>query len=117
MAAAYGALMPDAAGDLFMVFDQMSSSLYPQVSYVVRAASSPLGTFQDGGGTVKAGDAPTKERLWGDFDATSYDGFTINNVWMAGEYAAANGSWSTYIAKGHFVPPHLAQVAVVPIAR
>ncbi|HZU03199.1 MAG TPA: hypothetical protein VFA10_26260 [Ktedonobacteraceae bacterium] len=104
MAAAYGALMPDATGDLFMVFDQMGASVNPQVSYVVRAAPSPLGTFQDGGGTLRAGDAPTKERLWGDFDATSYDGFTTNNVWMAGEYSPANGSWATYIANGHFAP-------------
>lgn len=99
----YGALMPDADGNLFMVFDVSSSTINPQVSYVSRPVTYALGQFPDAGNTLRAGDAATVETLWGDFDATSYDGFSTDNVWLAGEYAPANGYWSTYIGETHFV--------------
>ncbi|HLX59194.1 MAG TPA: LamG domain-containing protein [Ktedonobacteraceae bacterium] len=103
-AACYGALMPDGDGNLFMVFDRMSSSLNPEVDYVSRRVIFSAGLFHDAGTTLKAGDARfSSGNLWGDFDATSYDGPGTDNVWFAGEYSSANGDWSTYIGEGRFI--------------
>lgn len=99
----YGAMMPDADGNMFMVFDVSSSTINPQVSYVSRPVTYASGLFPDAGNTLRVGDAATVETLWGDFNATSYDGFTTDNVWLAGEYAPSNGFWSTYIGETHFV--------------
>lgn len=99
----YGALMPDADGNLFMVFDVSSSTINPQVSYVSRPVTYTLGQFQDAGNTLRVGDSTTFEQLWGDFNAASYDGFTTDNVWIAGEYAPSNSYWSTYIGETRLV--------------
>ncbi len=99
----YGALMPDADGNLFMVFDVSSNTINPQVSYVSRPVTYALGQFPNSGNTLRVGDAATVETLWGDFNATSYDGFTSDNIWLAGEYAPSNGYWSTYIGETRFV--------------
>jgi hypothetical protein len=102
-AASCGAVMPDEDGNLFMVFEEMSSSIFPQVSYVARRVTFTAGLFPDGGVTLRAGDARSfGTSRWGDFNATSYDGVATDNVWFAGEYAASNGSWSTYIGTSHF---------------
>lgn len=98
--ASFGALMPDADGDLFMVFEFMNSSTNPEVAYTARRVTFPLGSFHDGGLVLKAGAAPTSNSRWGDYEATSYDG--ANNVWFAGEYSASNGDWSTYIGRDSF---------------
>jgi hypothetical protein len=100
----YGALMTDGDGNLYMVFDASSSTVNPQVSFVERPVAYTPGLFQDGGQTLRVGNASTIEYLWGDFDAASYDGFTTNDVWVAGEYAPANGYWSTYIGELTLVP-------------
>jgi Concanavalin A-like lectin/glucanases superfamily len=99
----YGALMPDAESDLFMVFDVSSKTTNPQVSYVSRPVGYALGLFPDAGNTLRVGDAATVETLWGDFNATSYDGFASDNIWLAGEFASSNSYWSTYIGETRFV--------------
>ena len=98
--ASFGALMPDADGDLFMVFEFMNSSTNPEVAYTARRVAFPSGKFHDSGLVLKAGAAPTSNSRWGDFEATSFDG-TIN-MWFAGEYSASNGDWSTYIGRDAF---------------
>lgn len=106
LAATFGALMPDATGDLFMVYDFMSSSTNPEIAYTSRRVALPLGSFHDAGFVLRAGDAATTDGRWGDFAATSYDGPTTDNVWFAGEYAPAsgpaNGDWSTFIGRDKF---------------
>jgi len=98
--ASFGTLMPDADGDLFMVFEFMNSSINPEVAYTARRVAYPFGSFHDGGFILKGGNAPTSNSRWGDFEATSFDGAT--NVWFAGEYSASNGNWSTYIGRDSF---------------
>lgn len=101
-AAYYPALMPDANGDLYMVFEVSGPTINPQIEYVARPAAYPPGTFPDSGSTLRAGDTKTVEWRWGDFDAAAFDGFSSNNVWLAGEYASGNGYWSTYIAESKY---------------
>ncbi len=98
--ASFGALMPDADGDLFMVFEYMDSSTNPEVAYTARRVALPLGAFHDRGFVLRRGDAPTGNSRWGDFEATSYDGSA--NVWFSGQYSASNGDWSTYIGRDSF---------------
>jgi hypothetical protein len=98
-AATYPAMMPDTAGNLFMVFEFMNNNSNPSVAYVARRVTDPAGTFPDGGIFLKQGDAPTTDPRWGDYEAASYDG---SNVWFAGEYSGSDGTWSTYIGEDHF---------------
>jgi len=98
--ASFGALMPDADGNLFMVFEFMNSSTNPELAYTGRRVAFPFGSFHDGGLILKAGGAPTFDSRWGDFEATSFDGTT--NVWFAGQYSASSGDWSTYIGRDSF---------------
>jgi hypothetical protein len=103
----YPALMPDAAGHLFMVFDRTSSTVNPEVRLTLRLGSN----FLSPGLLIKAGEAPYRETRcghdipvcrWGDYSATSYDGFSTNNVYFAGQYANAptfSRNWGTWIGR------------------
>jgi hypothetical protein len=99
-AASFGALMPDADGNLFMVFEFMNGSINPEAAYTARRVTFPFGSFHDGGFILKAGSAPTFDSRWGDFEATSFDG--AGNVWFAGEYSASSGDWSTFMGRDSF---------------
>ncbi len=101
-AASFGALMPDADGNLFMVFEFMSRTTNPEVAYTARRATYTLGLFHDGGFILKVGASPTFDSRWGDYEATSYDGVSTNNVWFSGQYSASNGDWATQIGKDVF---------------
>lgn len=100
--ASFGAVMPDAGGDLFMVFDFMNSSTNPEAAYTARRVSYALGTFHDGGLILQSGLAATSNSRWGDFEATSYDGVGPDDVWFAAQYSGAGGDWATVIGKDKF---------------
>src|SRR5437588_3318598 len=88
-AASFGALMPDEEGDLFMVFDSMSSTISPSISYLARRVTNTLGVFHDSGLFLIKSFTPTNDFRWGDYSATSYDGFSTDNVWIAAEYSGS----------------------------
>ena len=60
---------------------------------------------------MKAGEAPYRAGVcghrvpvcrWGDYSATSLDGFDDGHIWFAGEYANASGfrvNWGTFIGE------------------
>jgi hypothetical protein len=103
----YPALMPDSDHHLFMVFDRTSSTVNPQVRLTLRMGNN----FISPGLLVKAGEAPYRPTQcgtsipvcrWGDYSATSYDGFSTDNVYFAGEYSNASGftrNWGTWIGR------------------
>jgi hypothetical protein len=105
----YPALMPDSAGHLFMVFDRTSSTVNPEVRLTLRLGAN----FVAPGLLVKAGEAPYRPTRcgvggfvcrWGDYSATSYDGFGTDTVYFAGEYANAGSfsrNWGTWIGHVH----------------
>ena len=89
----YPALMPDNSGNLFMVFDDMSATVNPEVRLTALRGG---GNFASPGLLIKAGEAPYRPTRcghdipvcrWGDYSATSYDGFTHDDVFFLGEYA------------------------------
>lgn len=96
-AASFGAEMQDKNGNVFMVFDTMSSSLNPSIMIASRAKSDPLGTIDHVKFIVK-GPSATFDSRWGDYEAASYSGFSSNEVWVASEYSIS-GDWATFIAR------------------
>jgi hypothetical protein len=120
-AAIYPVLMPDNKGNLVMLFDYTSSSVFPQTRYTLR--NSKRGQFTDQGVLLKAGEAPYRPGVcgsavlpvcrWGDFSAATYDGSDTNDIWVAGQYANGNLSstdpnfssrnWGTWIGE---IQPH-----------
>jgi hypothetical protein len=111
----YPALMPDAHGNVVMLFERMSHTIFPETRYVVKAHD---GQFHGTGTLLKAGEDSYRPQLcgtlqgtpptrftcrWGDFSATSFDG--AGTIWFAGEYAndlnlgaPQNGrNWGTWI--------------------
>jgi len=106
-AVVYPALMPDGDGNLYMVFDHMGSATNPEVRLTARQG----GDFRSPGLLIKPGEAPYRPTRcghdipvcrWGDYSATSYDGFAANHVWFAGQYAnggAFSRNWGTWIGR------------------
>jgi len=106
----YPALMPDDRGNVVMVFDRMSSTLFPETRFIV---SGEDGQFHGAGTLLKAGEDNYRPSLcgtaslpvcrWGDFSAASFDG--SGTIWVAGQYAnqlnlgpPQNGrNWGTWI--------------------
>jgi hypothetical protein len=101
-AAYFGTLMTDADGNLFMVFEFSNSASFPGVAYTARRVTYSPGSFRDVGIYLRAGDANTFNSRWGDFEATSYDGVSTDNVWFSGQYSNSGGDWSTYIGEDKF---------------
>lgn len=93
------ALITDANSNLYMVFTESSSTLYPGVYYAVQPAGSPLGTFPDGGLAMMKGQASTTQSRWADYTGVSINGVGALAAWIAGEFEAANQSWATNIGK------------------
>jgi hypothetical protein len=99
--ASFGAITPDKAGNMIMVFDTMSSTLNPSIDFTGRLATDPPGTLKTPV-VLKAGIAPTTDSRWGDYEASSYDGPTSNMIWIASEFPGSTGDWATEIGRVHF---------------
>lgn len=91
-AVTYPTLMPDTQGNLVMLFERMSRSVFPETRYIVKAAGDA--NFSGEGVLLKAGESSYRpERCgtiipvcrWGDYEAASFDG--AGRIWFAGEYA------------------------------
>jgi len=92
-AVSFGTLMPDASGNLTMLFEHMGSNVFPETRYVTKPAGEK--NFVSGGKLLKAGESSYRPTLcgtaalpvcrWGDFEAASFDG--AGHIWFAGEYA------------------------------
>ncbi len=115
-AATFGTVMPDAQGNLVMLFEHMSHTVFPETRYIVRKAGQD--NFKGPGVLLKAGESSYRPTLcgkpnltppppgpvicrWGDFEAASTD--LAGHIWFAGEYAnkvtADNHgrNWGTWI--------------------
>lgn len=98
--ASFGALLPDTAGNLIMVYDTMSSTLNPSAAYTARRVGYVLGSFHDAGKFLQKGIVPTTNSRWGDYEATSFDG--AGHLWIADEYSGSNADWATAIGETVF---------------
>ena len=110
-AASFPALMPDEQGNVLMLFDRMSATVFPETRIIEKRGGS---NFHGLGTLLKAGETSYRPQLcgtgmrpfvcrWGDFSASSFDG--RGTIWFAGQYANAlnlgppqNGrNWGTWI--------------------
>ena len=92
-AATYPALMPDATGNVTMLFEHMGHKVFPETRYIVKGTGDA--NFSGPGNLLKAGESSYRPTLcgtkvipvcrWGDFEATSFDG--SGHIWFAGQYA------------------------------
>jgi len=96
--ASFPAVMPDAQNNLTMVFDAMGHARNPSILVASRSSDAPLGTLGPPS-LLKQGLTTTSNSRWGDYEATSYDGFSTNHVWVAAQYSGANRDWATWIAQ------------------
>jgi hypothetical protein len=109
-AATFGTVMPDAKGNVVMLFEHMSHTVFPEARYIVKG--SDQNNFRGAGVLLKAGEMSYRPTLcgtsvlpvcrWGDFEAASAD--LAGHIWFAGEYAnlvntAVNHgrNWGTWI--------------------
>jgi hypothetical protein len=109
--ASFPALMPDAHGNVVMLFDRMSSTVFPETRFIVKRGDA---NFHGVGTLLKAGESSYRPQLcgtgtpptvcrWGDYSAISFDG--RGTIWFAGQYANTldlgppqNGrNWGTWI--------------------
>lgn len=91
-AVTYPTLLPNDKGNVFMLFELMSHTVFPETRYIEKAASDV--NFSGTGVQLKAGESSYRpERCgtiipvcrWGDYEAASFDG--LGRIWFAGEYA------------------------------
>jgi hypothetical protein len=87
----YPLLMPDPEGNVLMLFERMSHTIFPEVDYITKGGGE---NFAGTGVVLKAGESSYRPELcgtaipvcrWGDYEAASFDG--RGRVWVAGEYA------------------------------
>lgn len=105
-AATYPALMPDAHGNVTMVFDHSGHKVFPEARYIVKAAGDA--NFSGPGNLLKAGESSYRPTLcgtkvipvcrWGDYEATAFDG--SGHIWFASQYANLFGGVTTAPAFG-----------------
>ncbi|HEV2415575.1 MAG TPA: hypothetical protein VGX27_12265 [Candidatus Dormibacteraeota bacterium] len=89
----YPAVMPDAQGNVTMLYEHMSHKVFPEARFIVKGAGDA--NFSGAGQLLKAGESSYRPTLcggkiipvcrWGDFEATSFDG--AGHIWFAGQYA------------------------------
>jgi hypothetical protein len=110
-AASFPVLLPDEHGNVVMLYDRMSSAVFPETRFIVKRAN---GDFEGIGTLLKAGEGSYRPQLcgtgtpptvcrWGDFSAITFDG--RDRIWFAGQYANTlqlgppqNGrNWGTWI--------------------
>jgi hypothetical protein len=107
-AATFGTVVPDAQGNVVMLYEHMSHTVFPETRYIVKGSDQK--NFEGPGVLLKAGEQSYRPTLcggaipvcrWGDFEAASAD--LAGHIWFAGEYAnlvTANNhgrNWGTWI--------------------
>ncbi len=107
-AATFGTVVPDAQGNVVMLYEHMSHTVFPETRYIVKGSDQK--NFKGAGVLLKAGEQSYRPTLcggaipvcrWGDFEAVSAD--LAGHIWLAGEYAnlvTANNhgrNWGTWI--------------------
>jgi hypothetical protein len=106
----YPALGPDAAGNLFVVFNASSSSAFAGVRVTGRRATDPPTTLAAATLLRAGGGAQTDPSgRMGDYYGAALDPADLSKVWVTAEYirATATRDWGSYVAQLMFsvVPP------------
>ena len=101
------AIALDPGGDIAVVFEESSSSLFPGVYATGQALADPTGTLEDAM-TLRAGTGPDNATgacslgvcLFGNYSGIAFSPLTTRTFWMAGQYGAsdyATDQWHTWV--------------------
>jgi hypothetical protein len=103
----YPALMPDANGNMTLVFCRSSTTEFASIYFTGRKATDPLGQLQ-ASALVKAG-AGNSQRVdgsgrnrWGDYAGAAADPADGRVVWVYSMFADAANKWGTWAAAARF---------------
>lgn len=103
----YPAIMPDANGNVTVVFSRSGAAEFAGIHYTGRLATDPLGKLQPSA-LLKAGAANYKgldgmgRNRWGDYAGISADVANGRLIWIYSGYAAALNTWGTWIGSSQF---------------
>ncbi len=103
----YPALMPDANGNMTLVFSRSGANEYASIYYTGRKAPDPLGQLQGsallkaGGGNSQRVDNSGRNR-WGDYAGAASDPADGRIVWIYSMFADAGNKWGTWIGAARF---------------
>jgi hypothetical protein len=103
----YADLQPDPEGNVIMVFEYSTDTVYPSVAYTSRRVTYGDSLMDGDGYFLQEGAAFYGQGRWGDYTATAPD-LTIANLpsmWFAGQYANGSENWGTAIGAARYVLP------------
>jgi hypothetical protein len=103
----YATLQPDPEGNVVMVFEYSTDTVYPSMAYTSRRVTFGDSLMDGDGFFLQAGSAFYGQGRWGDYTATAPD-LTIANLpsmWFAGQYANGSGNWGTAVGAARYVLP------------
>ena len=100
----YPEIFPDEFGNVLMVFNRSSSNDYVGVAYTYRLVSDqsvhPFTWLKQGEGSYY--NLVNGVNRWGDYSGIAFDPSNGNQIWIYGEYAANNNTWSTWAGAVQF---------------
>ena len=101
-----GSIAMDGSGNIVVGYSVTSSTTFPGIRYVGRAAADVAGTMTTGELTAMNGSASqTFASRWGDYSSMNVDPVDDCTFWYTNEYVPANGLWATRIASFRFADP------------
>ena len=103
----YADLQPDPEGNVVMVFEYSTDTVFPSMVYTSRRVNFADSNMDGVGAFLQEGSAFYSQGRWGDYTATAPD-LTIANLpsmWFAGQYANGSGNWGTAIGAVRYVLP------------
>jgi len=98
----YGALAPNDAGDLTMVFVYSDNNIFPESAYVSRRVTQVRNTMHDNGLALCGNASFWGGGRWGDYSAVAGDLTTTTSMWFSAMNTTAGGRWGACIARNGF---------------
>ncbi|MBI1807755.1 MAG: T9SS type A sorting domain-containing protein [Ignavibacteria bacterium] len=97
----YPAVTVDASGNVFMVYNQSSTTQY--ASMYSTGINKGIGeTGFETGALIKSGAGTVTSGRWGDYNAIANDFTNTGACWMFAGWAQSNGAWGTHVASASF---------------
>jgi hypothetical protein len=103
----YADLQTDPEGNVVMVFEYSTDTVYPSMAYTSRRVNYADSNMDGFGNFLQEGSAYYGQYRWGDYTATAPDLTIVNlpSMWFAGQYANGAGNWGTAIGAARYVFP------------
>ena len=97
----YPAVTVDASGNVFMVYNQSSTTQYASMYHT--GMNKVLGeTGFETGALIKAGAGTITNGRWGDYSGIANDFTNTGACWIFSGWAQFNGDWGTHVASASF---------------